>query len=119
MGEPGKILIQLLDRARACHEGGNGGVGYDELQGRCRKRHAMFRANGFDLCDLFHDLARRRCIIILRAFLRAGGKDARVEAAADNDRRTTRFAERQEGVQRFLFEQGIAPGQQEAVEIVA
>lgn len=119
MGEPCKILVQLFDRTRARHEGRDGGMGDDELQGRGGKRHAMFRAYGFDLRDLFHDLAGCGCIIVLRAIFRTRGKDTRVEAAADDDRCTTCFAERQEGIQRFLFEQGIAASQQEAVEIVA
>ncbi len=94
-------------------------MGDDELQRCCGKRHAVFRAYGFDLRDLFHDLAGCRCVIVFRAVLRTGGKDSRVEAAADNDRCTARFTQRQEGIQCFLFEQGIAASQQEAVEIVA
>jgi hypothetical protein len=94
-------------------------MGDDELQGGGGQRHAMFRAHDLDLRDLFHDLARRGRIIVFRAVLRAGGKDPRIEAAADNDRSTARFAQGQEGIQRLLFKQGIAAGQQEAVEIVA
>lgn len=91
----------------------------DELQRCCGKRHAMLGAYGFDLRNLFHDLAGCGCIIVFRAVLRARGKDTRVEATADNDRSTACFAQREERIQRFLFKQRIAASQEEAVEIMA
>ena len=90
-----------------------------ELQRRGRQPDAVAGADRLDPPHPLHDLGRRRRILEVGALDRAGGEDAGVVGAADQERDVALLAQRQEAVERRLLEQGVAAGEQEAVEVAA
>ncbi len=74
--------------------------------------NAMGAANGFDLLDTLEDLGRSVGIIIFGSGNGARREDPRVEDAGDDDADLLLHRQRQEALQRRLFEQRITPGQQ-------
>ena len=92
-------------------------MGQQELK-RCRRqRHFVFGADSFDLLHLLHDVGGCGRIVVLGAGDRACRQDAAVEAAAYDDGGIALLAQWQEFIERVLFQQRIAPGKQETVEI--
>ncbi len=79
-------------------------MGEQELQRRSRQRDLVLRADRLDLLHFLEDRLRRRCIIIFGAGNGTGREDAAIEAAANDDGRLAFLAERQEFIERVLFE---------------
>ena len=88
-----------------------------ELQCGCLQRYVMRRADFLYRCDPSKDVLRCRRVVEPGVLDRSTRENARVVRAAENDADATFLAQRQEGFQRFLFEQRIAPSQQEAIEV--
>ena len=90
-----------------------------EAEGGVGELHAVGGADRLDPGDAVEDLGWRRVVVVVGAGPWAGGEDAGVVGPADHDADPARLAKRQEGVERLLFEEGVAAGEQEDVEIPA
>src|SRR4051794_33994262 len=77
----------------------------------------MALADGLDAPDAIHDVPWRLGVIVIGAWLWPGRQDAGIVRTAENDADAALLTERQEGGKRFLFQQRVAPGQQEQVEV--
>ena len=91
-----------------------------ELQRRRAQRHAVTLADAFDGCHTRNEFGGRRLVVEAQRLLGsrdAGGKNARIEYAAKRDTNAARLAQRQQLGQRAMIEQGVASGEQQAVEV--
>ena len=88
-----------------------------ELQRGGRQADLIAAANLFDFSHFLPHLRTGRPIVVFGVFHRAGGQNTAIKPAPDHHRGVARFTQRQEVIQRVLFQQGVAPGQQEAVKI--
>ena len=88
-----------------------------ELEGSIYKAHTMRLANDLQGSDAGKDVVGGGVVVVKRAGFRPGGEDARVIGATDDDAHAALQGQWQEAVQRCLLQQGVAPGQQEQVEI--
>src|ERR1700722_19346101 len=107
----------MCEAARAGNDRRNARVRKHELQGRRSQGDAEILANPFDGADAREDRFRRQTVIVVSAVDRACRRDAAIVAASERDRDIPRLTERQEGIERVLFEQRVAPGEQEAIEV--
>ena len=71
------------------------------------------------LRDAVQDMRRRGVVIVKRPRLWPGGQDAGIVGPADDNPDAPALRERQKTVERLLFQQCVAPGQEENVEISA
>src|SRR6185312_7168584 len=81
------------------------------------ERDLMALADRLDLAYPFQDGRLGGRVVVHGAGDGAGGEDAGVVGPAHEEADAALLAERQEGLQRLLFEQRIAAGQEEAVEV--
>jgi hypothetical protein len=88
-----------------------------ELERRRGETDAVTGADGFDPAYPGGDFGWCRPVVVVGAFDGAGGEDAGIVRAADDEPDALPLAERQELVESALLEQGEAPGQEEAVEV--
>ena len=90
-----------------------------ELQRRRAQRHAVRVAHRLDPLGALDPGRRGRGIVEARhrSAARAGGQQAGVEGAADRDANTALVAQRQQGGQRTVVEQAVAPGQHQRVDL--
>jgi hypothetical protein len=110
------VLGDLLGRAHPERDRRDRRVAERELQGRGRQTHAVAPAYRLDPAHPRHDLGRRRGVLEIGAVHRPGREDAGVVGAADDQRDLAPLAQRQERVERPLLEEGIATGEQKAVD---
>ena len=90
-----------------------------EVQRGGRERDAVARAHRLDLAHPLEDRGRRRRVLEIGAGDRSGREDAGVVGAADDQRDVAPRAQRQEGIERPLLQQGVAAGKEKAVEVAA
>ena len=90
-----------------------------KLQRRLDQPDAMAFADSLDAGDPLENVLRRLGIVVIGAGLGSCRQDAGIVGAAKDDTDAALLAERQEGRQRLLFQQRVAPGKQEQVEIAA
>ena len=95
------------------------GMRQRKLQRGGLQRHGEFRAQLFEATHSFEYRGGRGGIVVmgLRAGARARRENSGVERSAADDGDTAFNAQRQQRLQRRLFQQGVAPGEQDAVEL--
>ena len=108
-----EIGAEFVGVARPRYDRGDGRMGERELQRGSRQRHGVRIAHRRDRLDPLDDGGRGR-VVVPRV---APGEDAGIERPADDDRGAGGDAFRQEIVERRLFEQRIAAGQEEGVPL--
>ena len=91
-------------------------MGQRKLQRRCRQWNVVGGADGLQLPNPVDDLRWRWPVIVVGA-CEPLDQNAGIERTADDDPDAPPQAERQEAVQGGLFQQGVATGQQEDVEV--
>src|SRR5262249_43596847 len=111
-----RIALSLGARAGAGNDVADGRMREGKLQGGRRQGDTVLLAGLLDRRDTLPDRLRCRQIIVARLRNGAGRQDAGIEGRAQNDRDTFLDTTWQEAIERILFQQRIAPGQQEAVE---
>ena len=88
-------------------------VGERELQRGGRQRDVVRLANGGDLLHARYDIGWRGFVVPGVS----AGEDAGVQRAADHQGGAAGLAQRNEVVERRLFQQGVAAGEQEGVPV--
>jgi hypothetical protein len=88
-----------------------------EVERRLDQCHAVAAADGLDPRHFLDHLGRRFRIVVEGAGPGSAGQDAGIVGTAENDADAARYAERQKCLQGFLFQQRVAAGQQEKIEI--
>src|SRR5215831_4192271 len=107
-----------LGRLRgAGHDGGKTRVGKWKLQGRGRQLDAVAPTYRLDLLHLVHDRRWGRLIVVGGTRARTRRQDARIEGCRQQHRHALALAKGQQLVKGALLEQGVAPGQHDAIEI--
>src|ERR1700722_3339094 len=112
-----RVAHHLARLLPARYDGDDRGMAEREADRRLGELHIMFLADRLDFRDALQDLLGCGRIIIEGARLGACRQNAGIERAADHHADLLLHAIGQETFERFLFEQRIAPGQQEHVEI--
>jgi hypothetical protein len=95
----------------------DGGVAERELEGGVDEAGAVGLADGLDAGHAVEDRLRRGVVVVEGPGAGAGGEDAGVVGAADDDARAAAQAEGEERGERLLFQQRVAAGEEEDVEI--
>src|SRR6266702_4320910 len=91
-------------------------MGERELECRRLQRHAVPLANGVDAAGPLDQFRRREAVVVRDSRPRVR-EDTAVEETAEDNRDSAFQAERQELPQCRLVEQGIAAGEEEAIEL--
>ena len=84
-----------------------------------RQLHAMPRADGAELRRALEDFRRRGRVVVLCSGDRTRRQHARVEDAAGHHANAAVQTQRQECIGRALVEQGVAAGEQHAINVAA
>ena len=111
--EQRQVLVELGGGSRAGDDRADHRMGERELQRGGRQRHVVRLADGGDLLHPRNDLRRGGGVVPGVTT----GQDAGVQRAADDDRGAARLAQRQQVVERCLFQQRVAAGEQKGVPV--